>query len=69
MLPFRYSLIWDGNEEISDLVKEAWETRVTESPQYIWETKLKTARTKLKEWARENEKKKRFTAENGQHAN
>ena len=51
-LPFRYSSIWDNNGEINELVKEAWETRVIGSPQYIWETKLKTARIKLKEWAK-----------------
>jgi len=54
-LPFRYSSIWDSNTEISELVKEAWEPRVTGSLQYIWETKLKTARTKLKEWTKANE--------------
>lgn len=43
-LPFRYNSIWDNNTEINELVKEAWEPRVTGSPQYIWETKLKAAR-------------------------
>jgi len=72
-LPFRYSSIWDSNTEISELFKEAREPRVTGSPQYIWETKLKIARTKLKEWARANEikkrKRKRVAVENGKYAN
>jgi len=54
-LPFIYSSVWDNNIEISEIFKEAWEPRVIGSPQYIWETKLKTARTKLKEWAKANE--------------
>ena len=28
-LPFRYSSIWDSNTEISELIKEAWEPRVS----------------------------------------
>lgn len=31
-LPFRYDSTWDNNAEISELVKEAWEPRVTGSP-------------------------------------
>ena len=73
-LPFRYNLICDNNIEISELIKEAWAPRVTGSPRYIWDTKLKNSRAKLKEWTRANEikkkkKEKRPTTENGQHAN
>ncbi len=56
-LPFRYSSIWDINTEINE-IKESWEPRVSGSPQYIWETKLKNARIKLKEWEEKMKKKK-----------
>lgn len=48
-LPFRYSSIWDSNTETNDLIKKSWEPKVTGSPQYIWETKFKNVRAKLKE--------------------
>lgn len=47
-LPFRYSSIWDSNIEIIELIKEAWEPRVSRSPQYIWETKLKKCKNQVK---------------------
>lgn len=57
-LPFRYNSVWDSSTEINELVKEAWALRISGSPQYIWETKLKNLRSKLKEWARAKKKEK-----------
>lgn len=54
-LPFRYNSISDDNEEFRNQIKEARAPRITGSPQYIWETKLKNMRARLKEWARANE--------------
>lgn len=72
-LPFRYNSTWDNNIEIKKLVKTVWEPGVEGSPHYIWETKIKNLRAKLKEWARteeqKKEKEKRAPTKNGQHAN
>ena len=54
-LPFKYSPIWDSNEDFKNLISDAWAQKITGSPHYVWETKLKKLRIKLKTWARENE--------------
>jgi len=33
-----------------------WTQKVTGSPHFVWETKLKNLRKEVKIWARENEK-------------
>eukprot|EP00253_Pinus_taeda_P007185 PITA_07185 len=62
-LPFKYIKAWDYNEEFQKLVQEQWAKEVVGSPQHTWETKLKSLRTAIKQWARDNaavENKKRL---------
>ena len=42
-------------EIVNQIIATTWLQKITSSPKYVWETKLKTARTKLKERARANE--------------
>eukprot|EP00253_Pinus_taeda_P009472 PITA_09472 len=53
-LPFKYNKAWDYKEEFRKLVQEQWAKEVIGSPHYTWETKLKSLRTTIKQWARDN---------------
>ena len=44
---------------IQNQITKAWAQRITGSTHYVWETKLKKLRIKLKTWARENETQKK----------
>jgi len=55
-LPFKYYPIWDNSEEFRKLISKVWAQKVTCSPHFVWETKLKILRKEVKTWARENEK-------------
>jgi len=48
LLPFRYSSIWDNNGEISELVKEAWETSNKITLVYLG-NKIKNCKKQIKE--------------------
>eukprot|EP00253_Pinus_taeda_P021443 PITA_21443 len=51
-LPFKYNEAWDSKEEFRKLIQEQWAKEVVGSPHYIWETKLKSLRTAIKQWER-----------------
>eukprot|EP00253_Pinus_taeda_P027230 PITA_27230 len=60
-IPFKYNKIWDSKEGFRKLIKDHWEMEVNGSPHYVWESKLKSLRAVIKQWAKENaivEKKK-----------
>lgn len=62
-LPFKYNKAWDSKEEFRNLIKEQWAKEIIGSPHYIWEAKLKSLRTVIKQWARNHateESKKRI---------
>eukprot|EP00253_Pinus_taeda_P033497 PITA_33497 len=62
-IPFKYNKIWDSKEGFRKLIKDHWEMEVIGSPHYVWESKLKSLRAVIKQWAKENailEKKKRI---------
>ena len=61
-LPFKYNKIWDQSEEFRSLVQSKWALEVWGSPHFVWESKLKSLRTAIKEWAKVHadiEKKKK----------
>ena len=61
-LPFKYNKAWDNKEEFRNMIKEQWAKEIIGSPHYIWEAKLKSLRTVIKQWARNHaaeESKKR----------
>eukprot|EP00253_Pinus_taeda_P028357 PITA_28357 len=62
-LPFKYNKAWDSKEQFRNLIQEQWAKEVIGSPHYIWETKLKSLRTVVKQWARNHaaEENKRRT--------
>eukprot|EP00253_Pinus_taeda_P004963 PITA_04963 len=51
-LPFKYNKIWDLQEDIRTLIKNQWAKEVNRSPYYVWETKLKSLRSVIKQWAK-----------------
>jgi len=62
-LPFKYNKIWDQIEDFHSLVQSHWALEVWGSPYYVWENKLKSLRTAIKQWAKEHapiEKKKKM---------
>jgi len=52
-LPFKYNKIWNYKEDFRTLVQNQWAKEVWGSPYYVWETKLKSLRAVIKQWARE----------------
>ena len=43
-------------EEVKQEVEKIWKQKISGSPSYIWETKLKTTRVRVKDWAKANYK-------------
>ena len=61
-IPFKYNKIWDSKEGFQK-IKYHWGMEVISSPHYVWESKLKSLRAVIKQWAKENailEKEKRI---------
>lgn len=61
-LPFKYNKSWDFKEDFRKFIKDHWVKEVIGLPHYIWETKLKSLRAVIKQWAKANatlENKKR----------
>eukprot|EP00253_Pinus_taeda_P010799 PITA_10799 len=52
-LPFKYNKSWDSKEDFRKLVQDQWAKEVVGSPHYIWETKLKSLRTSIKQGERD----------------
>eukprot|EP00253_Pinus_taeda_P022174 PITA_22174 len=48
-LPFKYNKAWDSKEEFQNLIQEQWAKEVIGSPHYIWETKLNSLRSVIKQ--------------------
>eukprot|EP00253_Pinus_taeda_P008234 PITA_08234 len=63
-IPFRYNPLWRTNAAAEAIIEATWKQHVEGSPSHIWETKIKSTRKALKEWAKlsyqepENVKKK-----------
>jgi exonuclease III len=53
-LPFRFNQLWLDNSDIPLLVTAAWNASFSRSPNFVWESKLKTIKLALKYWAKES---------------
>ena len=51
-LPLRYNQLWSSHEEAKQEVENVWRKNISGSPTYIWESKLKAIKAKLKDWAK-----------------
>eukprot|EP00253_Pinus_taeda_P005207 PITA_05207 len=62
-IPFKYNKAWDSKEDFRNLIQEQWAKEVIGSPHYIWETKLKSLRSVVKQWVRNHaaEENKKIT--------
>eukprot|EP00253_Pinus_taeda_P025817 PITA_25817 len=48
-IPFKYNKEWDSNEGFRELIKDQWAMDIMGSPHFIWETKIKSLRTAIKQ--------------------
>ena len=53
-IPFRFSPIWFQENGVMDLITTAWNTPVTGSTRFVWESKLKEVKHSLKQWDKEH---------------
>eukprot|EP00253_Pinus_taeda_P022180 PITA_22180 len=51
-IPFRYNPLWRNNAEVAAIIESTWKHHVEGSPSHIWETKIKSTRKALKDWAK-----------------
>jgi exonuclease III len=49
---FRFSPLWKIKSGFAEMVRWAWSTPVTGSPNFVWEQKLKITKKSLKEWCK-----------------
>eukprot|EP00253_Pinus_taeda_P019808 PITA_19808 len=48
----RYNPLWRNNAEAEAIIEATWKHHVEGSPSHIWETKIKSTRKDLKDWAK-----------------
>lgn len=53
-LPFRFNQLWMDNPTIPTLVAQAWTTSFSGSPNFVWESKLKSVKLSLKDWVKKS---------------
>jgi hypothetical protein len=53
-LPFRFNQLWMDNPAIPTLVAQAWTTPFSGSPNFFWESKLKSVKISLKDWVKKS---------------
>ena len=53
VIPFRFNPILLQDETILSLIQEEWNLQYFGSPNYIWESKLRSMRSSLKRWIKE----------------
>eukprot|EP00253_Pinus_taeda_P034575 PITA_34575 len=51
-IPFKYNPLWRHNSSAEAIIEATWKQHVEGSPSHIWETKIKSTRRALKEWAK-----------------
>eukprot|EP00253_Pinus_taeda_P003424 PITA_03424 len=51
-IPFRYNPLWRNNAEAEAIIEATWKHHVEGSPSHIWETKIRSTRKALKDWAK-----------------
>eukprot|EP00253_Pinus_taeda_P010539 PITA_10539 len=49
---FRYNPLWRNNSSAEAIIEATWKQHVEGSPSHIWETKIRSVRKALKEWAK-----------------
>jgi hypothetical protein len=51
-LPFHFNQLCMDNPSIPSLVTQAWTTSFSGSPNFVWESKLKSVKISLKDWVK-----------------
>eukprot|EP00253_Pinus_taeda_P018715 PITA_18715 len=51
-IPFKFNPLWRHNSSAGAIIEATWKQHVEGSPSHIWETKIRSIRRALKDWAK-----------------